>query len=198
MSLLVETIKLDHGCFINADLHEHRLNLARKFLFGILKPLSLVGYLRSLDVPVDGHYKCRIIYAEDIVDYQISPSIIRTISTLRLVTNNDIVYSFKFLKRVDLDALFLEKGNADEILVCRNGLITDAYYYNVVFQKGDDYFTPSSPLLEGIQRQFLLNTQRISKKNIKAGDIYKYDYIHLINALTPLHAIKISVDHIII
>lgn len=51
MSLLVETIKLHDGCFINADLHEHRLNLARKLLFGKRKPLSLEAYLRSLDVP---------------------------------------------------------------------------------------------------------------------------------------------------
>lgn len=197
MSLLVETIKLHDGCFINADLHEHRLNLARKLLFGKRKPLSLEAYLRSLDVPLEGVFKCRIIYAEDIIDHQITPYIIREISMIRLVTNDDIEYSFKFLERVDLDALFHEKGNADEILVCRKGLITDAYYYNVVFQKGHAYFTPSDPLLKGIQRQFLLNTKMITKKEIKAEDIYKYDYIHLINALTPLNAIKMSVDHII-
>ena len=197
MSLLVETIKIQNGCFINADLHQRRMNHARKILLGAYKPYDLLGFLDHLQVPNGGLYKCRLIYSYEILDIQINPYEVRKIAALQLVYDDNVEYSFKMLDRLLLDELFQQKGIADEILVVKHSMITDTYYYNVVFQKDDLYYTPANPLLKGVQREVLLKNRQISRKMIKDKDIYKYDFIHLINAMTPLHVIKISTSQII-
>ncbi len=197
MFLLVETIKIQNGCFVNVGLHQRRMNHARKVVLGTLKPYDLIGFLQHLQVPNVGLFKCRLIYSHEILDIQINPYEVRKIAALQLVYDDNVEYSFKMLDRLLLDELFQQKGISDEILVVKHGMITDAYYYNVVFQKDDLYYTPANPLLKGVQREVLLKNREISRKMIKDKDIYKYDFIHLINAMTPLHEIKISTSQII-
>jgi 4-amino-4-deoxychorismate lyase len=197
MSLLVETIKIHNGCFVNADVHQRRMNHARKVLYGAHEPFNLIGFLDDLQIPNEGLFKCRLIYDHKILDIHINPYEVRKIEVLKLVCHDNIAYPFKMLDRLLLDELFQQKGIADEILVVKHGMITDAYYYNVVFQKDNLYFTPANPLLKGVQREVLLKNREISTKEIKDKDIYKYDFIHLINAMTSLHEIKISTSQII-
>ena len=62
-------------------------------------------------------------------------------------------YSFKFSNRKAIDDLLKFRNGCDDILIVRNGLITDTSYSNVVFRKDNMYFTPNFPLLNGTKRQ---------------------------------------------
>jgi 4-amino-4-deoxychorismate lyase len=44
----------------------------------------------------------------------------------------------------------------DDIIIVRNGFVTDASYANLIFRKGDEWFTPATFLLAGTMRAFLL------------------------------------------
>lgn len=198
MCQLVETIKFDHGQYINLDLHQKRLNQSRKALFGIRKPLNLYEYLDNKGFKGEGLFKCRVVYNEKILDCQFSKYQIRKIATIKLISADDIEYMHKFLDRTSLDNLYKQKSTADEIIIVKKHLITDAYYYNVVFQKDNCFYTPKNPLLKGTQRQYLLNTNQIIPIIIKDTDLRDFDYVHLINAMTPLHEIKLGIDRILV
>ena len=55
----------------------------------------------------------------------------RAISSLRLVTCDDIDYAYKSADRSRLGL----RGNADEIIIVRNGLLTDTSYSNIALQQ---------------------------------------------------------------
>ena len=118
------------------------------------------------------------------------------VSSLKLI-EAPIDYPFKFADRKTLNTLLAQKDDCDEILITRNGLITDTSYSNVVFNKGDQYFTPKNPLLNGTKRQKLLREGRIREKEIVVDALGQYERVYLINAMLDLgDNISLPVDYI--
>ncbi len=194
---LVESIRVMNGRFSRLSLHEDRLNHTRKMLFSATNTLCLKRKILIPEPYQKGLVKCRLIYSKDIEEISFSHYEIRKINRIKIVTCDTISYSFKYLERTTLDNLFEQKTNCDEIMIIKNGQVTDAYYYNYVFQKGHEYFTPTEPLLEGVMRSSLINAQKIIKRDIFAAEIHQFDAIHLINALTPLGKVVIKPNQII-
>lgn len=196
MCRLVESIKIYNGRLYNIAGHENRANTSRKALFNSVRPLHLQ---KSIHLPPEyskGLVKCRIVYAEDIIEISYQPYTLRNIGSLRLISNDTVSYPYKFENRKELDALYHKKGEQDEILIIKNGLLTDSYYYNVVCQQGNTYHTPSRPLLCGVMRSYLLKKNKITERDIKLPELHHYDCIHLINALTPLGKIIVPSNQI--
>jgi len=105
--------------------------------------------------------------------------------TLRLVEASP-AYAYKFADRSALNSLLRQKGNCDEILICRDGFITDTSYSNVVFQEGSRFYTPRSYLLNGTKRQQLLRSGVISEREISTASLGEYDRVYLINAMLDI------------
>ena len=192
MSLLVESIKILNGRLYNMAFHEARVNETRHKLFGITMPISL---RHSIVIPSDVHQglvKCRVTYDSNIRNITFQPYKPRSIQSIKLIIDDNIFYDFKYEQRAELNALFEQRIGHDEIMIIKNGLVTDAYYYNYVFEKDGHFFTPATPLLQGTMRAFLISKQKISPKDIYVDDLKKYDFIYMINALTPLGHIKIT------
>jgi 4-amino-4-deoxychorismate lyase len=99
------------------------------------------------------------------------------------VCGNAIDYSFKFADRRKLDMLFEKRGNCDDIIIVKNGNITDSYVANLIFFDGQTWRTPDTPLLPGTQRAKLLYEGKISECKITPDDLTKYKKVGLINAL---------------
>jgi len=196
MSLLVESIKILNGRIYNLRLHEERANLTRKQLYGLSRALDLRSNIIIPEEYKKGLVKCRIIYREAVHQVSFQPYQKRIISCVKIIENNDIDYSYKWQKRDNMDALFNMKGKADEIIIVKNGLLTDAYYYNIVCLSGKALFTPSRPLLHGVMREKLLNNKRIIPWDITVPNLKEFDRIYLVNALTPLGDIHFSPDQI--
>lgn len=105
---------------------------------------------------------------------------------LRLVHGDDLDYTFKFADRTRIDELFAAKGPADDILILKNGYITDSSYANVILWDGYSWWTPDRPLLAGTQREKLLREGRIKERPILASDLKDYKKLKLINAMLSL------------
>ena len=50
-------------------------------------------------------------------------------------------YNYKWEDRSQLDALYAKRENVDDILIVKNGLITDTLYANIAFEKSGQWFT---------------------------------------------------------
>jgi 4-amino-4-deoxychorismate lyase len=197
MSLLVESIKVQHRIPQNLEYHIARLNGSRGELFGSTDTIDLRNVLHIPSDLTDGIYKCRVVYDEMIQCQEYVPYIPRNIKILRLVVDNEIEYSHKYLDRSQLDRL-REGSGADDILIVKNNRITDASSANIVFSDGSLWVTPARPLLKGTKRQQLLEKGIIREEDILMNDLKRFRSCTLINAMLDLDEQRcLSMDQII-
>ena len=195
MCQLLESIYLNNGVFRNLDYHQERMNKSSQTLFGTNSP-ELVVSLANKIIPSSGLFKVRISYdtiirSIELVEYQIKP-----ITSLKLVYDNQISYDHKFSDRVRVEKLLEQRKDADEILIVKNGLITDASYANIIFKKENRWFTPNTYLLNGVMRQALLNNKSIEVADINQINFREYESCKLINAMLGINASEIPVEAI--
>ncbi len=140
--------------------------------------------------------KCSVVYHEQILKIMFTAYRQKKIDSLKLV-EAEMDYSFKFSDRSVLNTLLQEKGDRDEILIVKNGFITDTSFSNVVFSKNDQFFTPDSYLLNGTKRQQLLREKRIRETRITVDNLHFFDKVYLINAMLDIEdSVGLSVDKI--
>jgi 4-amino-4-deoxychorismate lyase len=182
MSLLFETIRISDGHPENLELHEERLNRSKKLLTGNEKHISLTGILKIPDFDSAGVFRCRVVYDTLIRSVEYSPYTPAVIRTLKLVWNDHLDYSLKYLDRTALQAL-IDKKIADDVLIVKNGTISDASYANIIFTDGQTWVTPDIPLLPGTMRQKLLKEGLVRSARITPADLDRFTHFKLINAM---------------
>lgn len=180
----IESIRVENGVLQNLKLHQQRVNETSK-TFSFNKTLDISSLALS-KINDDDIYKFRVLYSENDYSVEITRYKQREIKSLKLVYDNDIVYDYKFENRDALSDLFEKRGDFSDILIVKNGFITDSSYSNIVLFDGEDYLTPSTFLLNGTMRQRLLDEKRIKEREIKVEDLMNYKRIFLINALNSL------------
>jgi len=183
MCLLIETISCVDGKLQNLFWHTVRVNKSRGALFNSKNKLSLDNTAIP-DFVKKGKWKCRLIYNEKMHGVSFEPYKVRKVYTLKVV-ESDIKYCHKFEDRTVIDSLYQQKGDADEILIIKNGLVTDTSIANVLLFDGLDWVTPEMPLLEGTMRAELISKKVVTTKRIAQKDLLSYQKIMLINAMNP-------------
>ncbi|MCB4236076.1 aminotransferase class IV [Kaistella anthropi] len=91
-------------------------------------------------------------------------------------------YSFKFEDRKEFEKM-INKAKASEIIIVKNNHITDTSFSNLLFLKGKEWFTPTTYLLNGVQRTHLLKNKKIIEAEITLQNITEYSHFQLINAM---------------
>ncbi len=188
MSLFLETIRFENGRFDNLPLHRQRMETAIAEVFGKKQPVPplervLQQALKTLSLEKNQLYKCRVVYGRKIEEATFRRYSFPQIESLKLVENNEIDYHLKRLDRKALNALHRQRGACDDVLIVKNGLITDTTFANVVFFDGSRWFTPAVPLLEGTRRQQLLQQGIIQTAEIRPRDLSNFSKARLINAM---------------
>jgi len=196
MILFNEAIKLKGGILHNLSYHQDRINHT---LFDYYKKHLDISYLKN-EIPEcaqDGFYKFRIIYSDKIESVELIPYSFRKLKKVGVVTDNSIDYSYKYADKSRLRNL-LDSSRCDDILIIKNGLVTDAYSSNLVFASSQGYFTPENCLLSGTKRNYLLDQGKIKEKAISLENIKDYDCVYFINAMVDLEDnIKFDVDSLL-
>ena len=185
MSLLFETIRLLDGEFMNLEYHNYRLNESRNTLFNARNTLHLENILKAPVGFTNGEVKCKVSYDLSVENIQFELYRRRSLHSLRIVHDNVITYNHKFSDRSALDFLFSARGGCDDLLIVKNGLITDTSFSNVVLYNGREWITPHEPLLKGTMRRWLLDQNIISEGVIKLTDLYQFEKVRLINSMLP-------------
>ena len=195
MCLFIETIRKEDGVVCNLAYHNKRMNETRATHFGQLSPLNLFDYI--MPPQGEGRTKCRVIYHEKIEEVTYVPYTVRPIHSLQLINSDVIDYHHKSTDRDALNNLFAQRCNKDDVLIVKNGLLTDTSIANIALFDGKDWFTPSTPLLKGTQRAFLLDQELIDEKQIRIEDLHFYQQITLFNAMIPFGEIVFSTNNIL-
>jgi 4-amino-4-deoxychorismate lyase len=196
-TLCIETICVKNRELKNLHYHQARLNKTRQELWGYSDQWNLSELILIPDSIENELYKCRLAYGKEIDNIKWEPYSPRTIRKIRKVYDDTIDYSYKYDSRDELNTLFAQRQDAEEILIIKNGLVTDSFYCNVAFLDGENWFTPTTSLLPGTQRALLLDSGIISERDITENDIQNYSHIKLFNAMVgwenaamlPVHAI---------
>ena len=130
-----------------------------------------------------GRSKLRIAYGEKEKHWTLTPYTFNPIRRLQLVEDNLIDYGVKWQDRSAINALFLSRGNCDDVLIVKNGQLTDTSYGNIALFKQGTWFTPTHPLLEGTARARLLYEKKIIATPIALENLKTFERFKMINAL---------------
>ena len=187
MSRLFETIKCIDGKLFNMEFHQARFENACMEYFGISAEIKLIERIEIPDFAKKGLFRCRVTYTSQIEKIEFIPHQYREIKSLKLVEVNEIDYHFKYADRERLQQLFRNRGDCDDIIIVKNGCVTDSFAANLVFFDGLKWWTPDTPLLAGTQRKKLLTEGKIFERRIPTSDISKYSKVGLINALNDFN-----------
>ncbi|NJL15311.1 MAG: hypothetical protein HC913_21455 [Microscillaceae bacterium] len=182
-NLLLESIRLFEGQFANLSGHQARLQRAFADLFPGHSPPCLAEILSIPPEANKGLWKCRVEYNSEAIQIAYFPYQISPINQVQLVEASQLDYRHKWADRQGIAQCFALRKAADEILMVKNGYITDTSYGNVVFEERNQWFTPAFPLLEGTQRALLLEAGQIKAEAIKPQDVRHFRRFKIINAL---------------
>lgn len=197
MSLLLESIKLVDGEFQNLFYHEQRMNRALKFLCGVQEHFNLENFLKNLNLPLKGLYKCRLVYDDNSKDIEFIPYQYKEINSLRVIEHDRVSYEFKYADRTLLNRLYELRKDCDDVLIVKRGQVTDSSYSNIIFRRGKRWYTPWSALLKGTMRASLLEGNVIEEEEILVEDISSFESFKLINAMRSFDTPEVSVSQIV-
>lgn len=180
----IESILVCNGALCSLEWHLQRM---RQTASHWQYPLDLS--LFPEEVPEEagsGVFKCRIVYDTQIREITYSPYQPRMIRSLKLVDGGALDYAFKYEDRSALMRLTRQKGICDDVLITKDGYITDTSYSNVVLENSEGLFVPHTCLLNGTRRQRLLTEGIVQERPIRPADLNQYNRLYLINALIGL------------
>lgn len=197
---LVESIRLDPEGPVNLAYHQERFDRSRERLFPEARRVDLEELLAELPRPPGGErFKVRVVYDREIREVTARPYTIRDLRRVWIVEADSIDYRYKYLRRSNLDELKSSavppgREAAEDILIVKNGLITDTTFSNVAFFDGRGWVTPDSYLLPGTKRARLIDMGRLRPARVRVGDIGKYSRVSFINAMLDLEELSLSID----
>lgn len=198
MSRLIESIRLENGAFHRLHYHQARVNRAMTELHPSVAPINLLEYLSKSEHPKSGIFKARVIYEHQIKTVEFIAYEVKPIQSLKVVYDHTIDYAYKYEDRSRINSLFEQRQYCDDILIVKNGFITDSSYSNIIFYDGFRWVTPNAPLLRGTMRQFLLDTAEIKQEPITIQDISSFKSFRLINAMLGFDGPEIEVSKIVL
>ncbi|MEK6658827.1 MAG: aminotransferase class IV family protein [Campylobacterota bacterium] len=175
-----ETIKAIDGEVLNLSYHQARYESVLNY-FGISKLQNIKDFIQP---PKNGLYRCRLTYdISNHIEVTYHEYKKREISSLKIIYDDSIEYSMKYVNRDKLDELFSLRGECDDILIVKNSLITDTSIANIAFFDSSRWITPALPLLRGTTRERLLRDGKIFEEEIHVNDLEKFLQVALMNAM---------------
>lgn len=182
--LFFETICVEKGQAQNLKAHDERMRKTASH-FGFTAP-KMPELEKQLPANLANEtVKCRILYDKRIREVTFHQYFPKEIRSLKLVEAS-VDYSYKWADRSALTAQLGQKDECDEVLITRNGMITDTSFSNVVFRKRNKLFTPATFLLNGTKRQKLIAGGIIIEHPIHRDSLCEYERVYLINAMLDI------------
>jgi 4-amino-4-deoxychorismate lyase len=152
---------------ININLHEYILPISDDFL------------------------KCKVLYDKyGVLDVIYEPYVKRLIRTFKIVEDDTIEYKYKSLNRDHIDRLYAQKESADEIIIVKNGWVTDTSIANIAIFDGSNWLTTKMPLLRGTTQERLLDNKELIQANISVEMLKNAQKIALLNAMVGMNILE--------
>jgi len=174
-----ETIKIEDNQIYNLFYHNQRLNNTRKSLFGSNSDLDLADFIDSNHQPIT---KCKVIYDDEILDVQYSAYTPKNQKSFKLIESS-IDYDFKYNDRTQINDLYELRGSCDDIIIFKNGLLTDTSIANIGIFYNNKWLTPKKPLLNGTFKSSLIKSNFLQEYDIDKEILKVATKFAIINAM---------------
>lgn len=197
MYRFIESIQLNNGEFRRLNLHQARVQKVFDEFYPSAEVLQLSEILQQLEIPSTGIHKCRILFDNELQQLEITPYIRHEINSLKLVATDMISLAYKIEDRTKINEAFGKRGNCDDVILIKDGLLTDCSYSNIALTDGLKWFTPTKPLVYGVNRAQLIAENKIIEMHIKPNDIKNFHSIRLFNAMIEFGEIELKIDRIV-
>jgi 4-amino-4-deoxychorismate lyase len=174
-NIYFETIKCEDNEIFNLEYHNKR----------VANTIGLNINLQEYIYPISEELlRCKVIYNDfEILNVEYFPYRKREINSFKLIFNDEISYSKKYLNRENLDELFSKKENCDEVIIIKNGIVTDTSIANIAILYEDTWLTSKNYLLSGTTRARLIEERVLIEKDISVKMLKKASKIALMNAM---------------
>lgn len=193
----IETIRIEDGKIWNLSYHQKRLNRTMAHFWPETNVVDLKNALKDASL-TEEETKARVVYDKDgVKDVSFAAYHPLNIHSLKLVTCNDIDYEYKSADRSRLQKLKEQRGDCDEIIIVRNGLLTDTSYSNIALFDGENWYTPKHPLLQGTMRESLIDQGKLRECDLKPEDLNRFLKVSLINAMMPLGFLEVNIKDVV-
>lgn len=196
MYQFIESIKLQDGFFYRLELHQQRIDHIFATFFPRMEAINLSSVLENQTISSNGLFKTRLVFDSKINTLEIIPYKLPDINSLSLVKTSLETTFYKSADRNEINKAYSQKGNCDDVLLVKEGLITDTSYCNVAFQHGKNWITPKTPLIPGTQRKMLIDKKMIIPDDIPLSQIKNFQSICLFNAMIEFGEIILPIDKI--
>ena len=97
------------------------------------------------------------------------PYTVRHVHSLALIQADHIDYTYKSAGREPLNRLFALRGACDDILIVKQGLLTDTSIANIALSDGTHWYTPAHPPAERNQTGSLAGRRNLAGKRHQTG-----------------------------
>ncbi len=185
MKQFLETICILNGVPQYLDWHQRRVDATMQHFYP--EHHHTWTLISCIDVPSEfqsGLVRCRILYDAHYFSIHYFPYIPKTISTLKLVEAPvSFDYRYKYADRKIIENLFELRGEAEDILMTRDGWITDTSIANIAFEKNGRWYTPSIPLLAGTTWKRLVSSGILISSPIHFTQLHMFNSFKLFNAM---------------
>ncbi|MDA0193553.1 MAG: aminotransferase class IV [Bacteroidetes bacterium] len=193
MSQFIESVCF-YGTYRNLSYHQSRIDKTFGEYFPWEDPLRISKVLPQLSVA--GKHKVRIVYDDlghkiEVAAYESKP-----LNTMCMVVDNSIEYALKSTDRRRLSQL-REQAGTDDVIIIKNGFVTDGWISNLAFWDGEQWVTPTTYLLNGVKRRSLLKNGILKEMEIRDTDVGYYEKVTLVNAMLDPGEVIITTDQIV-
>ncbi|MDK2040580.1 aminotransferase class IV family protein [Aliarcobacter butzleri] len=177
-----ETIKCEDFEVFNLDYHQKRVANT------IGLNINLQEYINPISEEL---LRCKLIYDENgVVDVLYFPYKKREIKSFKIIFDNEIEYSKKYLNRTKLDELYEKRDDCDEVIIIKNGIVTDTTIANIAIFYENLWITSKNCLLGGTTRARLLEEKKLFEKDITLDMLKNASKVALMNAMIGFDEIK--------
>ncbi|MEV9592870.1 aminotransferase class IV family protein [Aliarcobacter butzleri] len=177
-----ETIKCEDFEVFNLDYHQKRVANT------IGLNINLQEYINPISEEL---LRCKLIYDENgVVDVLYFPYKKREIKSFKIIFDNEIEYSKKYLNRAKLDELYEKRDDCDEVIIIKNEIVTDTTIANIAIFYENSWITSKNCLLGGTTRARLLEEKKLFEKDITLDMLKNASKIALMNAMIGFDEIK--------
>lgn len=186
MCQFIESIRVENGVIFLLEEHQRRVNETFQYFGKQENIIKLNKIFEKENFEKNGIFKFRIEYdLEGNFITENNPYTRAEIKEFQLIINDNVDYSFKYKNREVLEEM-KRKSEGREIIIIKNQYVTDTSFSNIVFFKNGQWFVPSTYLLNGVQRQFLLKNNKVKEIEIGLDNISQFTHFKLINAMNDL------------
>lgn len=177
-----ETIKCEDFEVYNLDYHNSRV--AKTIGLNI----NLQEYINLISAEL---LRCKVIYDKSgVIDILYFPYKKREIKSFKIVVDDSVDYSKKYLNRERLDELFLKKEDCDEVIIVKDGIVTDTTISNIAIFYENIWITSKNCLLAGTTRARLIDEKKLYEKDITLDMLKSASKLALINAMIGFDEIE--------